>query len=335
MASVLAPTLVSAQGYYDDDIYFNPAKVKKTAPLAVSEQPSIDFEEPTYQVYTSNPRDIDEYNRRGRYTALTDSVPGDTTAVTNPDVFQYTERMERFDNPTIVISSGDSRLKELYYTDNVNIYVGLPTVGWSFGLYDTWYSPYYYNSWNLSWGWNLYRPYYGWYDPFWGPSYPYYGWGYSWCYPHYHPYYPEVGRHHYYSDGGRRPFGAMHSPGGRRPELSGRSGYRNTDSYRSTGRRPSSTYYTPSSRPATSRTERPTTTYGGYRGGSTTYSPSQPSSGRRPSYTTPSTDRTPTYRQPSTSSPSRSNSSGGGFRGGSTSGGSRGSFSGGSRGGRR
>lgn len=309
LASVLTPLLVSGQSYYDDDIYYNPSKVKKTEKREVKKQiteGTADFEEPTYQVYTSNPRDVDEYNRRGAYKVSADTISADTV-VANPDVFQYTERMERFDNPTIVVSSDDSRLKELYYADNVNIYVGTPSVTWSIGgFYDPWYSPcyrssWYYNSWDWSFGWGCYRPYYGWYDPFWGPSYPYYGWGYGWSYPHYYPYYPYYpGGHHYYSDGGRRPFSASHSPSGRRPELSRHGNYSGSDSYRSTGRRPSVS------------TERTT-----------------------PSYSSPShsTDRTPSYRQPSTSSPSRG-SSYGGFRGGSSSGG-RGSFSGGGRGGRR
>ena len=128
LASVLTPLLVSGQSYYDDDIYYNPSKVKKTEKREVKKQKTegtADFEEPTYQVYTSNPRDVDEYNRRGAYKVSADTISADTV-VANPDVFQYTERMERFDNPTIVVSSDDSRLKELYYADNVNIYVGTP-----------------------------------------------------------------------------------------------------------------------------------------------------------------------------------------------------------------
>lgn len=135
LASVLTPLLVSGQSYYDDDIYYNPSKLKKTEKREVKKQKTeetADFEEPTYQVYTSNPRDVDEYNRRGAYKVSADTISADTV-VANPDVFQYTERMERFDNPTIVVSSDDSRLKELYYADNVNIYVGTPSVTWSIG----------------------------------------------------------------------------------------------------------------------------------------------------------------------------------------------------------
>lgn len=349
MACVLTPMAMTGQSYYDDDIYYNPSKVKKTEAPEVRKTESVetaDFDEPTYQVYTTSPRDIDEYNRRNLYVALTDSIPTDSIASSyNPDMFQYTERMERFDNPTLVMSSTDSRLKELYYTDNVNIYIGTPSVTWSFGgYYDPWYSPYrsswYYGSWDWAWGWSSYRPYYGWYDPYWDPSYC---WGYSWGYPHHHRYYPYYGYgyHHDYTDGGRRPISASHYPSGRRPAISGNDHYRGSDSYRSTGRRPSSTYYTPSTNRPSYSSPGSTTTYSGYRGGTTTSRPSQTTTVRRPStsvdnhrstYSSPSRTTTPSYRQPSTSTPSRST---GGFRGGSSSGGSRGSFSGGSRGGRR
>ena len=87
LASVLTPLLVSGQSYYDDDIYYNPSKVKKTEKREVKKQiteETADFEEPTYQVYTSNPRDVDEYNRRGAYKASADTISADTV-VANPD----------------------------------------------------------------------------------------------------------------------------------------------------------------------------------------------------------------------------------------------------------
>ena len=51
LASVLTPLLVSGQSYYDDDIYYNPSKVKKTEKREVKKQiteETADFEEPTY-----------------------------------------------------------------------------------------------------------------------------------------------------------------------------------------------------------------------------------------------------------------------------------------------
>lgn len=38
LASVLTPLLVSGQSYYDDDIYYNPSKVKKTEKREVKKQ---------------------------------------------------------------------------------------------------------------------------------------------------------------------------------------------------------------------------------------------------------------------------------------------------------
>ncbi len=351
IAATFSAQFAMGQGFYDDDIYYNPSKVKNTTVVTTQKTASTytDFEAPEYQVYSTSPRDVDEYNRRGVY-AQRDSVSTDSLKA-DSDVFQYTERMERFDNPTIVISSGDSRLKELYYADNVNIYIGTPSTYFSFGTYSPWWSTYsYYNDfwygynyWNWGWGWHSYRPYcsWGWCDPFWGSSY-HYGWGgYDWGYPHHHH---GGGWHPNYTDGGRRPISGHMNNGGRRPALASEAGgFRGGDSYRTTGRRPSSSSYTPiNSQPSRINNNRPTTTYNGYRGSSSSSYQSSQSSGRRPStsidrspsYTNPnrSTNSTPTYRQSTNNSGS---SSFGGYRGGSSSGGSHGSFGGGSRGGRR
>lgn len=356
IAATFSAPLVMGQGFYDDDIYYNPSKVKNTTVVTTQKvaTTSADFEAPEYQVYSTSPRDVDEYNRRGLY-AQRDSVATDSLQ-TDSDIFQYTERMERFDNPTIVISSGDSRLKELYYADNVNIYVGTPSTYFSFGTYSPWWPTYsYYNDfwygynyWNWGWGWSPYRSYWdwGWYDPYWGPSWHHYGWG-GCDWGHHHPYYGGGWRPNY-TDGGRRPVGGRVNASGRRPALASETnGFRGSDSYRTTGRRPSSSSYTPTySQPSrTTTTNRPVTTFNGYRGSNTsTFQPSQ-NSGRRPStsldrstptYSNPNrttNNSTPSYRQSTNNS---GNSSFGGFRGGSSSsGGSRGSFGGGSRGGRR
>lgn len=351
IAATFSAPLVMGQSFYDDDIYYNPSKVKNTTVVTTQKvaSTSADFDAPEYQVYSTSPRDVDEYNRRGIYTQR-DSVSTDSLKV-DSDVFQYTERMERFDNPTIVISSGDSRLKELYYADNVNIYVGTPSTYFSFGTYSPWWPYSYYddfwygyNYWNWGWGWHAYRPYWswGWCDPFWGPSYHHYGCGgYDWGYPHH---YHGGGWRPNYTDGGRRSISGRVNNGGRRPALSSETGgFRGGDSYRTTGRRPSSSSYTPTySQPNRTTGNRPTTTYNGYRGSNSPSYQSTQSSGRRPStsidrtpsYSSPnrSTNNTPSYRQSNSNS---GNSSFGGYRGGSSSGGSHGSFGGGSRGGRR
>lgn len=346
--SLLAIATVSAQGYYDDDIYYDPAKAKEEKEAIYKEKMeeymnSDEYKNlaaPTYQVYNNSPRDVDEYNRRGGSGAQTDNgekavVPG------NNDVFEYTERIERFENPEIVKSSDDEVLKELYYANDVNIYIGTPSTYLSFGFYDPWYYPYgwgwspYYSTY---WAWDpWYRPYYyGWYDPFWGPGY--------WHYPyHYHPHYawghPAPNRH--YSTTGRRPFGGTVGTNGsvstgRRP-AGGFDGY---NSNRTTGRRPSSSSYT---RPSNSSvfnnggSSNGRQTFNGFRGGSSSNSGNNNSFrfyNNSPSRNNSTINRNSgTTRRQSFTTPSNRGGSSSGYRGGS-SGGGRGSFGGG-RGGRR
>ncbi len=193
-----------AQGYYDDDIYFNASKAKKekaekakkTAEAKAAanyvQNKSQDFPgADTYAVTGTSTRDVDEYNRRGpnatsRYAqsnAMTDSL-------LNGD-FSNTRRIERFHNPDVVEGSGDADLQYLYYNDeqelqnaaanvtHVNLYLGSPW-GWSWPY---WTSRYWGPSWAYSWNWG---PTWGW-DPYWagnwgwGPGWgP--GWGFGWDY---------------------------------------------------------------------------------------------------------------------------------------------------------
>lgn len=339
---------MTGQSYYDDDIYYDPSKERKVeqpAPVAVTTE-ADDFEEPTYQVYTTELRDVDEYNRRGGiYKTTPDSLATDSVA-SPPDVFTYTEKIERFDNPNIIRSSDDERLKELYYADNVNIYVGVPSTYVSFDLFSPWYSSWYYSPWSISfhydpwyswsygwsWGWGYYRP---WYSPYWGPSYGH------WCW--HHPHYWGGAPVRRYADGGRRPLGGTYSSsdmrGGRRPALPTTT--RGYDSRGTTGRRPSSSSYIRPSVPSSVQptTPRRSTTYtNGYRGGLRT---DGRTNSRTETYrTSPSNSRTTTTTRTERTTPSYNSRTttttrgGGSFRGGS-SGGSRGSFGGGSRGGRR
>lgn len=349
--SVMVVCAASAQGYYDDDIYYDASKAKEEKEAIYKEKMEeyVNSDEyksmaaPTYQVYNNSPRDVDEYNRRGGIYTYADTLASDSTAVPGSnDVFEYTERIERFDNPDIIKSSDDEVLKELYYANDVNIYIGTPSTYLSFGFYDPWYYPAGWG-WSTYWAWDpWYRPYYyyGWYDPFWGPGY--------WHYPyHYHPHYawgyPAPNRH--YSTTGRRPFGGVGGShgtvgSGRRP-VTGLDGY---NSNRTTGRRPSSSSYT---RPSNSSVygNGGTTgrqTFNGYRGGSVNNSNSNNtfrfynnSPSRNSNSTFNQNNRGTTNRQTFTTPSYRGGSSSGGYRGGS-SGGGRGSFGGGrGSGGRR
>ena len=176
-AVLLSVGIASGQSYYDDDIYYDASKDKKQKvdkkqkseqEPVVQEEPEI-FDAPQYEVYNTNPRDVDEYNRRGGIYAP-DTIATEVNDSISDDVFEYTERIERFSNPDIVKNSDDEELKELYYADEVNIIIGTPSTYVTF------------DDFGMSLGWA--SPYYGWHYPY----YSRYYWGWSWYDPWYYPY---------------------------------------------------------------------------------------------------------------------------------------------------
>ena len=158
-------TPMFGQGYYDDDIYYDAEKAKKERQEKLAELQAEyelanpEMKAPTYQVYNNNDVDVDAYNRMGRSYTQRDSSAVDSIRPANSSMFTYTDRIERFSNPDIVTASDDPELIELYYADDVNIYVGTPSTTVSFGFYDPWYS-----SWYSPWYGPRYSSY--WYSPF-------------------------------------------------------------------------------------------------------------------------------------------------------------------------
>lgn len=330
-----AAASLSAQGYYDDDIYFNPNKDKdrnvEAAKKAASRQtqrtangyiitrvadyPAAD----TYAAEGSSTRSVDEYNRRGVFARpdTTATLPDSIKAAAD---FAYTRQIERYYNPDIIISSDDPEIVELYYAQpaEVNIYVNTPGYGyWGYPYYAGWYDPWYWGtslwypywgpSWSFSWGWGPgwgWGPYWGWSSPIWGPA-----WGWGWTSPG-------------HGWGAARPYNNPRHPGAMRHSAStGRYsgiGSRSTSGYRPTYRS-SSNRYRPSAGTSSSGSK--------YRPSSTTQSTNQNSN----SYTRPgrngSSSSSSSYRSSGSSS---SRHSSGGFSGG----GSRSGGGGGSRGGR-
>ena len=374
--SVLAVSSAFAQDYYDDDIYYDaskekkPVKVEATPDAYIYPDKAVDFNEPVYEAYNAGLRDVDEYNRRGGIYAVRDSVPTDSVSAVDSDVFQYTERLERFDNPSIVVLSGDDRLQELYYANDVNIYIGTPTTFVSpfaapYVSWNSWYG------WDYGWTWGYtpyyYRPYYSWgyYDPYWYS--PYYSWNWCWGYPyhhhhhHHHYHYYDYHPHHWdyawhsprrYNDGGSRSYGGNRSGISSRRPSSGSMASRGSGSFGSNsrisnGRRPSSSAYSSSRRPTTpsgsysgSSSRRPTTPSGSYSGSSSRRSSSDYNNSNRNDYNRNSNSYNGNRGGSNRSNSGSYRSSGGSSRGGSSSyGGSRGGSSsrggGGSRGGRR
>ncbi len=187
---------VSAQGFYDDDIYYDASKDTKAKEEIAAHKKAVEEErirqQQEYEAQmnylrslanrqnTYNPnlgggdyaaadtyalpgtgsaRNVDEYNRRGAYASS--SSDSATSALANDDEFAYTRRIERFHNGDIIASVNDPELVDYYYSTasqpDINIYVVNP--GW--------------NRWNY--GWNYWGP--SWYDPWW-PSSPYWAWNY-------------------------------------------------------------------------------------------------------------------------------------------------------------
>lgn len=320
-----------AQDYYEDDIYYNPAKeVKQVRQPAVApaaqgttradgayyvDNSPVDY--PGSDSYTvpagSLDMDVDTYNRHGQFL-VADTVAGVSRDA--EDSFAYTRRIERFYNPDVVEGSSDAELADYYYSEqpatNINVYV-----------VDTYpmYSPYYYYSpWRYRYGW--YSPYYwdacwGW-DPYWSFSWgwgPY--WSYSWGWG------PAWGHHHW---GPAPVWGAApghgwrpSTPGASRPH---RPAYAGSGASSVGGRRPSSMgasqgtlsrpgnmgrgrytipYSGSTTRPASSSTQQQTTARPGNSGRGRSNATQQSSSSRttnRNSYSTPSrsTNNSGSYR---------------------------------------
>ncbi|MDE7443974.1 MAG: hypothetical protein K2M65_07410, partial [Muribaculaceae bacterium] len=149
----------------------------------------------SYTVYTNNTRDVDEYNRRGSYSAVETTSSVDSLAMND---FKYTRKIEKFYNPEVVVGSGDEEL--MYYYANseaqstptqINIYVDSPDY-WNPYFYSSawawaWNRPAYMNPWyyNNPWLWDAWTwgPSFGWNWGFgpswtWGPSF---GWNWGWC----------------------------------------------------------------------------------------------------------------------------------------------------------
>ncbi len=335
--------VADAQGYDDDDIYYNPSKAKSTKKETPKQTQTItqmsDF--PAADTYTPAVAsginmDVDAYNRRGTF-AQADSAaskPNETES------FAYTQQIERFYNPRIVIESPDADLARVYYSQpetDINIYVNAAPGYWGSSYASPWYygSPWYwgtprswwyYNSWAYNpWSWGAWGPSWSW---TWGPSW---SWGWGGYYPGYYPgswgwgpaYIP--GRPHY----ANRPIGNSR-PSYRPGQSAGRhnSAYGNYGNSRP-GYRPSGGNY---------GNTRPNSTSPSYRPGqSTSGSNSGYRSGSSRNSSTPSYNRSGSNSNRSSSSPSyrsgsgSSRGSGGGFGGG----GSRGGSGGGSRGGGR
>ena len=170
LAAVAVPC-VSAQDYYDDDLYYSPSQAAKAraeaekalaaarAAQAAREQAAGLGAADTYTDGSAKPlaMDVDTYNRRNG------TAPGGTKSTLPETGFSYTRRIERFHNPDIVSASGDTTLMDYYYEtpsqQDINVYVinSIDPVGsynpWP--AYDYLSSPSWSLSWNFAPGWSF------------------------------------------------------------------------------------------------------------------------------------------------------------------------------------
>ncbi len=282
-----------------DDLYFTPSKSV--------EKPRSSYEpmRESEASYSGSNRDVDEYNRRGRYGSYfkkigTDSLgndviefhtgmenvtdtlhvyPGTSIQYTGEDDYACSRRMSRFDD---------------YYLYDPLLYSwrGFGPY-WRMRYYD-WYDPWYYGG--------YYGNYYGWYDPWFYGYRPWSGW-YGWYTPSY-----------YVSYGGKvtgtSNHGTVNNPGRFSSENSRFSGFRGNGQLSGNSRGGQFT------RPA----DRTANGNAGKFGGS-----------RRPVYENNNSRTVTPPRSYGNSTPTYSSGSFGGSRGGGNSGG--GNHSGGSRGG--
>lgn len=170
----------------DDDLYFTP---KKQAATQNSGQANV-AERPTY--YIGSNRDVDEYNRRGKFWSHYQKIGTDSTG---NDIIQFQKGRGVYPDSTYI----DTTFVGKYYDtmiDGDDYAYSRRMSRWD-GFYDPWlydyawgYGPYWRYSWYDPW----YYGYAGWYDPWYDPwYYGYAGWGWGWPYYRYYgwggPYY--------------------------------------------------------------------------------------------------------------------------------------------------
>lgn len=166
-----------AQDYFDD-IYYNPKKDTSSSTVTTKKQ-----EKKSNYIANFEDLDVDSYNRRGEqyYVSQIDTIG---TAVENGEDFVYTQQIQKYYNPTIVVDNANA-LGDILSNARGNVEIVIndngypvfaPWYGYGWPYYSSIWSPW---SWGLNigpWGWNV-----GWYDPWyawnWGPSW---GWGPGW-----------------------------------------------------------------------------------------------------------------------------------------------------------
>lgn len=162
----------------DDDLYFTPKK-KEAKSVAARQQSAY---------YIGSDRDVDEYNRHGKYWSHYQKLGVDENG---SDIIQFQKGDGVYPDSMYVDTTFVGKYRDVVMDDDYSYSIRMSR--WD-DFYDPWlygyrwgYGPY----WRSAW----YDPWYygGWYDPWYygyGWGYPYH-WSYyygGWGYPHYHGY---------------------------------------------------------------------------------------------------------------------------------------------------
>ncbi|MBO1362477.1 hypothetical protein JHU38_01535 [Prevotella sp. A2931] len=168
----------------DDDVYFVP---KKTAEAERS-YGRID-QKSAY--YVGSKRDVDEYNRRGKYWSHYQKIGTDTKG---NDIIEFRKGNGLYPDSMYIDTTFVGRYYDTMVEDADDFRYSTRMRMWD-GFYDPWFYPYYmnypyyryryygyaYNPWYTPW-YNNWAGYYGWYDPWYYPGWYGYGWGYPYYY---------------------------------------------------------------------------------------------------------------------------------------------------------
>ena len=246
--SVLMGAMPLTMAAQDDDLYFTPKKSSKDAPVKIDRDV---YDRPAY--YCGSPRNVDEYNRRGKLKSYyqkigTDSLGNDViefhegdgtygTADLDSTITIYPGSERYYDEDSdFAYSRRMGRFDDFYWDPAFYGYYGSPYWRGYYGWYDPWYDPWYgpyYTGWYGRWHNPWFYGYYGW-------GYPYYGWGGGWYGPTWHYAYkgPSGTRNH--SNGGGRFYGNRSSFGSKGERSSFNSNRNNNSSRNGFGQRRSS-----------------------------------------------------------------------------------------------
>ena len=168
----------------DDDIYFNPKKTTSSQQKKKNKK--------SYYIKDFSSMDVDEYNRRGEmyYETPVDTIGA---GVENGQDFVYTQQIQKYYNPTIVLDNANL-LEDVLNNSYGNVEVVINNNGYpTFAPYSAWnyWGPGYYSAWGPSWTWGPAWTWNSWAWN-WGPAWTW-GWGPSWTWNPYWNYGPGWG----------------------------------------------------------------------------------------------------------------------------------------------